>query len=137
METYSEHKNGVKIQEDKFESEISRSCNFIKQLLEGIDVSVMDDNNDTPLNVAAKHGHADIVRLLLDKQGIDVNQANNDAQSPLLSAVQGGHTNVVELLLANEGIDVNVMDDNNDTPLNRGPEWACRYCGVVIRQTWN
>ena len=72
----------------------------------------MDDNNDTPLNVAAKHGHADIVRLLLGKQGIDVNQANYDEQSPLLSAVKGGHTDVVRLLLEKQGIDVNVMDVN-------------------------
>ena len=66
METYNKHKNEVKL-------EIKRSYNLIRKLLERIDVNVMDDNNDTPLNVIAKHGHADIVRLL-GKQGIDVNQ---------------------------------------------------------------
>ena len=72
---------------------------MIEKLLKRIDVNVMDDNNDTPLNVVARHGHADIVSLLLGKQGIDVYQANYDEQSPFLSAVHV-HTNVGEVVIS-------------------------------------
>ena len=93
---------------------------IVNQLLakEGIDVNVMDDNNDTPLNVAAKHGQAVVVKQLLAKQGIEVNQANYDAQSPLLSAFQGGHKDIVNQLLAKDGVDVNQGGKYGFTPLH-------------------
>ena len=74
-------------------------------------------NGFTPLHVVAEHGHADIVRLLLDKQGIDVNVMDDNNDTPLHVVVQHGHADVVRLLLDRQGINVNQRDKSGRTPL--------------------
>ena len=79
----------------------------------------------TPLLFAAREGHADSVRALLDA-GADVNQRSaGDKSSPLLIATINGHFDLAIALLAT-GADAKAAAENNATPLYGAlnVEWA-------------
>ncbi len=61
-------------------------------------VKAKDQNQRTPLYIAAAEGHLNIVEYLIEK-GADVNAWNNAHQNPLLSAAYYGHSEIVNLLL--------------------------------------
>jgi ankyrin repeat protein len=57
----------------------------------------------TPLYMAAKRGHEEVVRLLLDA-GADVNKATTDSGwTPLFVAAHSGHVSVMRQLLDGGG----------------------------------
>lgn len=61
-----------------------------------------DEHNDkasTPLHMAARHGHAAVVEVLLS-HGANVNAANNDGMTPLHAAVAGQQHLLTKLLLS-------------------------------------
>ena len=79
----------------------------------------------TPLLLAAREGHAEAVRILLDA-GADVNQTSaGDKTSPLLIATINGHFDLAMALLAT-GADPKAAAENNATPLYGAlnVEWA-------------
>ena len=79
----------------------------------------------TPLLLAAREGHAESVRALLDA-GADVNQVSaGDKTSPLLIATINGQFDLAMLLLA-KGADPQAAAENNATPLYGALncEWA-------------
>lgn len=85
------------------------------------------------LSLAAQHGHADIVRLLLDT-GEDPNrynlEGNHSHSTPLHQAVVGGHESVVRLL-----IDRGARQDIRDTIWNGTPlGWALYGGGKAQEQ---
>jgi ankyrin repeat protein len=55
------------------------------------------DGRTSPLHEAARAGHADIVRLLLEA-GADPLKLDGDSQTPHSLAAAGGHASVLELL---------------------------------------
>ncbi|KAK2594711.1 hypothetical protein QQS21_007561 [Conoideocrella luteorostrata] len=60
------------------------------------------------LSLAARKGHADMVRWLLGNNA-DINQGDwSIGQTPLLQAISQNHFHVVKVLLAAPGIDVNL-----------------------------
>jgi hypothetical protein len=67
--------------------------------------------NSTALHLAARHGHSEIARILIDKGAtVDARDVNNC--TPLMWAAKGGHSEVVRALLdANSKIDAK---DNRD-----------------------
>ena len=70
----------------------------------------------TPLEWAARKGHAEVVKVLLDNRA-DANVSRHvDGVTPLYIAAQNGHTEVVKLLLNNKA-DVNASKHNGVTPL--------------------
>lgn len=91
----------------------------VKKLLaeEGVDVNVATTAGVTPLFIASRQGHTEVVKLLL-AEGADVNQATNLGNTPLIIASQEGHPEVVKLLLAKEGILVNRPNNDGVTPLS-------------------
>ena len=66
-------------------------------LREGADVTTRDADGNTPLHLAALHGHTDCVRALLDR-GADANATNNAAATPLIYGITDIET--VRALLA-------------------------------------
>jgi ankyrin repeat protein len=75
-------------------------------------------NEETPLFLAAQHGHLEIIQALLFKDGIDINRSNDQGLSPLSIASQCGHLEVVEALLLKDGIDINRPNDKGLTALS-------------------
>jgi ankyrin repeat protein len=81
----------------------------------------------TPLLFAARQGHIDTARTLLDA-GVDVNQTKvGDATSPLLLATINGHYDLAKVLL-DRGADPNLAAVNGVTPLYAvlNLQWAAR-----------
>jgi ankyrin repeat protein len=58
-----------------------------------------DEEEGTPLVVAAEHGHAGVVRLLLER-GADVNASDYYNYTALNNAARQGHEEVVSILLS-------------------------------------
>lgn len=64
----------------------------------GMPVDVQDAAGNTPLMLAAYHGHQETVRALIDR-GADVDLRNQRNQSPLAGALFKGEDEIVALLL--------------------------------------
>jgi hypothetical protein len=67
-----------------------------------------------PIHAAARKGHLDIVRLLLD-HGVPVDERDAPNDTPLMEAVKGGHSAVVDLLLA-RGADADARNTDGLSP---------------------
>lgn len=86
-----------------------------------------DDSSDrTSLQWAARHGHTEVVKLLLN-MGADVNKADFVDNTPLQWAASGGYTEIVRLLL-NKGAGVDKGDIFEKTPL----QWAAERGHIEI-----
>lgn len=90
-----------------------------KFLNKDIDVNAKEkgENGETPLHVAALHGHKDIVEFLIES-GAMVDSRDNDGRTPLHPAGWAGETEVATILIRH-GADVNAQDNFGDTPLHR------------------
>jgi ankyrin repeat protein len=67
-------------------------------LAAGVPATLTNDAGDTLLMLAAYHGHAGTVRLILQHGG-DPNTANDRGQTPLAGAVFKGYPEVVQALV--------------------------------------
>jgi ankyrin repeat protein len=93
----------------------------IKSLLGGNPDLVFSKDKDgmTPLHHAARWGHTDVAKFLLDNKS-DVNAKCKSNSTPLYLAAFKGRTAVAELLLAH-GADVNAMYADGNTPTDVVP----------------
>ena len=73
------------------------------------------DKKETPLHVASRRGHVDVVRLLLE-HGASAEAQDDDKCTPLLLASQFGYSEVVQCLLEH-GANKEARDHKNRTPL--------------------
>lgn len=64
----------------------------------GLPVDVQDADGNTPVMLAAYHGHAATVRALIE-HGADIDVRNHRNQSPLAGALFKGEDEVVRLLI--------------------------------------
>jgi ankyrin repeat protein len=89
----------------------------LSRLLEtAVDVNAPDDNGYTPLMIAARCGHADIVQTLLDK-GADVDAVDaTHGLTALMLASKAGKPDVVKLLVA-RGANVKRIASHGKTAL--------------------
>ena len=84
-------------------------------------VNHQDAHGYTPLLLAAKNGHYDVAKCLLEHKTfpkININKEDNESRTPLHWAVENGHTDVVGLLLEHKA-DTTLLDNMNDTPFSR------------------
>jgi hypothetical protein len=65
----------------------------------GLPADVRDEDGNTPLMLAAYHGHAATVKMLVD-HGADVDLRNGRDQAPVAGAVFKGEDDVVQVLVA-------------------------------------
>ena len=106
-----------KIHEAAAKGEISE----VKHLLKGgflrrPDVEAKDSNGMTALHHAARNGHIEVVRLLLDS-GATVDAREQVGITPLSLAASRGHAVVIQLL-SERGGDVNARSSTSWTPLH-------------------
>ncbi|KAM4057917.1 ankyrin repeats (3 copies) domain-containing protein [Hirsutella rhossiliensis] len=100
---------------------------FQQALPAGLPPNMRNEKGDTLLMLAAYHGHADLVRLLME-HGADPNRLNDRGQSPLAGAVFKNEEAVIEALL--EG----GADPEHGSPsalqcvetFNQGGKWRAR-----------
>ncbi|KAJ4326862.1 hypothetical protein N0V84_002688 [Fusarium piperis] len=71
---------------------------FQQALPAGLPPNLTNDKGDTLIMLAAYHGHADLVQLLI-QHGADPNRLNDRGQSPLAGAVFKKEDEVVQVLL--------------------------------------
>lgn len=86
------------------EGNILRVQTFLEQ---GISTQAADEQGITPIFLAAKNGHRDVVALLLQR-GDSVNPTRQDGVTPLFVAGQERRLDVLALLLE-KGANVNVQ----------------------------
>lgn len=85
---------------------------------EGNDTNVKDENENTPLHLAAQKGHKAIAEFII-ANGAKVDAKGEGEYTPLCWAARRGHKTVAELLI-NKGATVNANDIFGVTPLH----WA-------------
>lgn len=100
-------------------------------LLEGQSKDTSDPNYTTPLHLAAKNGHKEIIRQLL-KAGIEINRQTKTGTA-LHEAALYGKTEVVRLLLQG-GIDVNIRNTYNQTALDIVNQFTTSHASKDIKQ---
>lgn len=108
------------------------NSNMVTVLLEGEGGHDSSETpSTTPLHLAARNGHKDVIKLLL-KAGIDINRATK-AGTSLHEAALYGKTEVVRLLL-DAGINVNMRNTYNQTALDIVNQFTTSTASREIKQ---
>ncbi|XP_037692235.1 cortactin-binding protein 2 isoform X2 [Choloepus didactylus] len=82
---------------------------------EGLDINYSCEDGHSALYSAAKNGHTDCLRLLLNAEA-QVNAADKNGFTPLCAAAAQGHFKCVELLIAYHA-NIDLAADGGQTPL--------------------
>lgn len=120
---------------------LAAACNYIDVMEAvvgaGADINKTnaDDLGYTPLIEAAREGHLEAVKWLLDN-GADIEGKDSREGGALLHAAIGAHKEVLEYLLA-KGADVNAMDNNGRTAAHYLCQFAMQWGSAKITQTVN
>ena len=92
----------------------------VEELLnDGAEIQELDDYDDTPLHVAIRSGHENVVALLIAR-GADVEAeggGEDGYETPIITAVEHDVPNIIPML-AVAGADLNMTNDNDEVPLH-------------------
>lgn len=110
---------------------------FVKQAMSRWDISPnwrfngSFYHNVTPLMVAAKRGHVQVVQFLLDA-GAEINAQDDLGMTALMYATQAGQIPVVQALLK-RGADIKVKNRQGETALDLAEKLGYKH---VFGPTW-
>jgi ankyrin repeat protein len=108
----------------------SSLCSFLLDC--GGNLDSLSRNGSTPLLIAAREGHVEVVETML-RYGADPNDGGDKGLTPLVLAASEGHLEVVELLLS-FGADANLSLFEGRTALHEAVESAhIQVCASLIR----
>ncbi|KAL5338393.1 ankyrin repeat-containing domain protein [Aspergillus crustosus] len=82
-----------------------RTLHFL--LSHGADITVKNDDNETPFILAAKFGHLELLGDVLCIDGVDHMEQDKRRHTALTHASRSGHADVVEFLLTLDGMNPN------------------------------
>jgi ankyrin repeat protein len=94
-------------------------------------------NNLTPLHLAAREGHIEVVRFLLGQETIDIDYMNQYGLTPLHLAAEKGKTEVVRLLLKQDNLVVSNFNSSRDTPLHLAARFGHSEVVQLLLQNLN
>ncbi|KAM0548199.1 hypothetical protein ACHAPJ_009998 [Fusarium lateritium] len=96
---------------------------IVKLLLErdDVDVNHLDNEHSTPLSLAARKGHIDVVKLLLSTEGV---RPDSGKPPPLSVAARLGRLEIVRLLLQDGRSDIDSRVSYGQTPLVNAAEFG-------------
>lgn len=82
---------------------------LIKSLVsQGVNINIQNNWGYTPLHLAARNGHIELVKFLTQNPEININAISNYNTTPLHQAAFMNHHSIVLHLLSTPGIDVNI-----------------------------
>lgn len=84
---------------------------------DNVNINARDDNENTPLHLAAKAGKSDIVALLHNYHA-QCNLQNSFGDTPLHLAVTGGHSDCFKELMKYDNMEIDLKNNNMSTPLH-------------------
>ena len=97
----------------------------------GADVNARDNDDDTPLNLAAQFSDKmELINMLVKECGCSPHTKGQYGGTPLHDACVGGHVDVARKLVTEYGADVNARDNNDNTlpPMPMPPLEVCFAC---------
>jgi ankyrin repeat protein len=106
----------------------SNEVEIIKKLIaRGANVNLCNNSNVSPLSIACRRGHIEVVRLLLSVsiKAIRTDLVDTEGRGALHEACEGEHEEIVALLLHHD-LDPCIKDVNGNTPLHT----ACQRAHV-------
>jgi len=109
--------------------EDSRVLLAVQNLLNSKGPGVMDPHGNTPLSWAARNGHLNVVRVLIEQYRLPINVQNFDGETALSLAVLSGHYEMTKLLIE-RGANLNMANMRSESPLHQA---AAMGYGVLVR----
>lgn len=95
-------------------AEFGDTVKMIDLLARGADINARHTNNDTPLHIAAREGHLDAVKLLIEKKA-DTSLLNNFQRTALIESLRAHQDEQINLVLINAETPVNLQDNKGRT----------------------
>ncbi|KAF8461239.1 ankyrin repeat-containing domain protein, partial [Kalaharituber pfeilii] len=80
------------------------------------DINSSDQDGNTPLSLAVKYKHLDIIRVLLAHPSINPNSQNRVGETAFHIASRHGYVSCLQILLTSKG-DPDLRSHNGNTPL--------------------
>ena len=87
-----------------------------------IDLEVKDSSGLTPLHLACKHGHLNIVHYLIKEQNCSPEATAPNGRTPLHLACKNGHLHIAKCLITNYKCNPHCTDSDGYTPLHAASE---------------
>ena len=98
----------------------SGSVSLIRSLIHdyNADTNASDNENNTPLHVAALHGRKEVALFLIKEFGCDINIRDPSGKTLLHRVCKSGSVSLIRSLIHDYNADTNAIDNENNTSLH-------------------